>query len=882
MTALTVAAATDYGIEVNGTKVTSDKISFSTGGGTVTYNASLCRLTLNNVVFSRSGSAIKVSQSSNRSSVLKIYFNGTCLLTSTGSDAVVLEEGAELYVNSVTTITTHGSEKYAVHVKNDEDASFYGSGSLLLEASDGYALGGQSGGEEWAYFMINGCTLAGKLGNLVNLGRVQINAVSTNVEMSTSITLEPTSSYYAHAQNVGQWLLQDDVHIDSPLGVTTSDISTSGNYNKRFVINDDRDDPNSGYYSIGNFFYTTVYLNEENATVAKLMCPKKTFKRSQPVRVTVPGFVSINGTYYPTYVNDGALKDMAKTETIVFEYGVIHIGYHAMENCSSLGLIQIPSSARSLSAILYNAGSSRIFLKVLWATLDPTEVSVEDDSFTGSQATERNFFFPTKAASELAQYIPGMGNRRVDAWYACDYVYPDYTCYVVENKATQRTTNGVMTLVGVDRGTTVDNKYSSTPFSAGGNAYYPKRVAPSAFQDNSSIAKVDLTGFEYIGDKAFSGSSVSTLTVGKDVARMGYETFFNCSSLRTVEWNPVFCDIDGNNVFTNSTNITSFSFGNEVATIPAYLCSGLKKITSISIPNSVEYVRRSAFNGCSGLTSISIGNAVKTIEQNAFSGCTGLNSVTIPASTTTIGELAFWNCTGLTSATVGKNVSTMGRLAFGHCTGLTTVNWIASSCGDFGNGTSPFDASNAVSNFNFGSSVTKIPAYLCSGLKSLTTVTIPSSVITIGKYAFLDCSNLNTATIGSSVFTIGEEAFGLCSALRNIHPRMTAPQNLNYGNLVFYGVDKETCILTVPNGTIPKYKATMPWSEFFHIVQENGGILGDLDGNGVLEVNDVVILAELAMGGSGNGVDLTVADLDGSGTIDVNDVVILAGMVMGS
>ena len=59
-------------------------------------------------------------------------------------------------------------------------------------------------------------------------------------------------------------------------------------------------------------------------------------------------------------------------------------------------------------------------------------------------------------------------------------------------------------------------------------------------------------------------------------------------------------------------------------------------------------------------------------------------------------------------------------------------------------------------------------------------------------------------------------------------------------------------------------------------------LVGDMDGNGLLEVNDVVILADLAMGGGATAEQLAIGDLDGSGTIDVNDVVMLAEMVMGS
>ncbi|MBP5498621.1 MAG: leucine-rich repeat protein [Muribaculaceae bacterium] len=66
------------------------------------------------------------------------------------------------------------------------------------------------------------------------------------------------------------------------------------------------------------------------------------------------------------------------------------------------------------------------------------------------------------------------------------------------------------------------------------------------------------------------------------------------------------------------------------------------------------------------------------------------------------------------------------------------------------------------------------------------------------------------------------------------------------------------------------------------IFEAVSGINGDIDGNGVLEVNDVVILAELAMSGGATAEQISVGDMDGSETIDVNDVVILAGLVMGN
>ena len=52
-------AATDYGIEVNGTKITSSKLSFSIGSGTVTYFPSQNYLLVKNVSINRTGSGGK-------------------------------------------------------------------------------------------------------------------------------------------------------------------------------------------------------------------------------------------------------------------------------------------------------------------------------------------------------------------------------------------------------------------------------------------------------------------------------------------------------------------------------------------------------------------------------------------------------------------------------------------------------------------------------------------------------------------------------------------------------------------------------------------------------------------------------------------------------
>ena len=292
----------------------------------------------------------------------------------------------------------------------------------------------------------------------------------------------------------------------------------------------------------------------------------------------------------------------------------------------------------------------------------------------------------------------------------------------------------------------------------------------------------------YIGEYTFKGcTSLTSVTIGESVSEIGKSAFESCTSLTSVVWNAIHCVnfIIPDAPFPNS--VTSFTFGEKVEHVPAYLCydmsvlasitipnsvtsigggafSGCSSLTSVTIPNSITSIGESAFEGCSSLTSVTIGESVSKIGYSAFSGCSSLTSVIIPNGVTNI-DGVFYGCSSLTSVTIPNSITSIGGYTFYGCSSLTSIT-IPNSVTSIGIGA--FDGCSSLTSVAIPSSVTSIEKRTFRGCSSLTSVTIPNSITSIGESAFEGCSSLTSVTIGESVSKIGYSAFSGCSSLTSI------------------------------------------------------------------------------------------------------------------
>ena len=117
--------------------------------------------------------------------------------------------------------------------------------------------------------------------------------------------------------------------------------------------------------------------------------------------------------------------------------------------------------------------------------------------------------------------------------------------------------------------------------------------------------------------------------------------------------------------------------------------------------------------------------------------------------------------------------------------------------------------------------VTEISEGAFQNNTSLTEVKIPASITSIGAKAFAGCKNLQAITINIIV------PINLAVISARGFTRTT-------GDDVFEGVDKETCILYVPEGSVDQYKSAPVWKEFKNIlpIKTSTGIQGVVQTDG--------------------------------------------------
>ena len=232
------------------------------------------------------------------------------------------------------------------------------------------------------------------------------------------------------------------------------------------------------------------------------------------------------------------------------------------------------------------------------------------------------------------------------------------------------------------------------------------------------------------------------------------------------------------------------------------------------------------------VTSDGVTYTVTAIGDWAFQYCVRLTSVELPATITTIGDNGFTRCTQLTHITFPEALTSIGDVAF----------------------------------------------YACMRLEE---VIVPDAVTSIGEEAFYNCGAITEVVLGSGLLTIGSKAFGCdsYSAINSVTCRSAVPPVMGAQNC-FYATVYADATLYVPAASLSDYQQADWWNLFQTIETFSTVMLGDVDGDGRLSINDVTAIISILL--SGNGLYNVAADVDGDGRLSINDVTTLISILLSS
>lgn len=163
----------------------------------------------------------------------------------------------------------------------------------------------------------------------------------------------------------------------------------------------------------------------------------------------------------------------------------------------------------------------------------------------------------------------------------------------------------------------------------------------SAFEDCIGLTSVNLpNSITHIGRHAFSGCASLTAIPNIDSVRiLGEGAFANCYNLTSVVFDAELCTKaggPGGSAFIGCNNISSFTFGENITSIPKFLFCGITNMTSFTFPANITSVGDSAFYNCTGLTEIHSPNSVAPLlGVGSFNGVPSDIPVYIPCGSST-------------------------------------------------------------------------------------------------------------------------------------------------------------------------------------------------------------------------------------------------------
>lgn len=230
-----------------------------------------------------------------------------------------------------------------------------------------------------------------------------------------------------------------------------------------------------------------------------------------------------------------------------------------------------------------------------------------------------------------------------------------------------------------------------------------KKIQPYLAYNNKFIKSLAVDYDGELPDYAFTNcSNLQSTTLGQKVSAIGSYAFQGCSSLEAVAI-PDIVTVLNDYTFEGCSSLQEVKLGSQLKSINQGAFSGCSALPSITILNAVTNIYNYAFYNCIGLKTVNIADSESTLTFGSngsnpiFASCpldyvyigrdinystssntgyspfyrnTSLREVKITDKETEISENEFYGCTNLQKITIGDGVTTIGKRAFSGCSSL--------------------------------------------------------------------------------------------------------------------------------------------------------------------------------------------------------------------
>lgn len=365
-----------------------------------------------------------------------------------------------------------------------------------------------------------------------------------------------------------------------------------------------------------------------------------------------------------TTIEHSAFRNCSSLVTINLPSNLQELGARAFENCTSLTGIEFPSSLTIIRDLTFK-GCTAIEELVLPNTID----SIYGYCYTLSYPLGA-FAFSGLRKITLPSSLKYMGTPFIGCENLDTVIFNAINCYTGEFPSSERqmpalTAPNLKTLI-------IGDSVQRIPrYLASGTSLDTLRIPNSvkvidygAFKDCKNLKYLDLGTPDTIGENAFYGDSLESLTIPSSVKySLGN---FLLSTLRTFNYNAIdleYFEFQNDNSYVRGDDTLVVNIGDSVRRIPMSFLRSAKNLRSINIPANVKIIGEYAFKKCLGLTEVNLSEGLDTIKYEAFYS-TALENIKIPNTVRFIDSDAFSNCDSLRTITIGRNVDFINTRAF--------------------------------------------------------------------------------------------------------------------------------------------------------------------------------------------------------------------------